>query len=252
MELTVLGSSGAWPGPGRAASGYLLRHDGFTAIMDIGPGVLSNAQRHVAYDRIDALLVSHEHPDHCLDLYSLYTARRFHPQPLAPLPLYAPRGVFERVVALEDAEGAEEMGRVFDVHEMEPGHDVEVGPFRISTRLLPHWVRDLGMRIRADGAVLAYTGDTGPSEEIEVLARDADLLVAEASWQDADMGREPPPFHLTARQAAEAAGRAGARSLLLTHFWPTHDRQVSRDQAREAFHGDLLVADEGLRLEVGS
>jgi ribonuclease BN (tRNA processing enzyme) len=221
-------------------------------VIDLGPGVLSAAQLQVSYHEIDALLISHEHPDHCLDLYMLFNARRFHPQPLPPLPLYAPGGVFARVASLEDDAGVDEMRRVFDVVEVEPGSDVEVGPLRISTRLLPHWVPNIGMRIEAGGRSMVYTGDTGPSEDIEVLARDADLLVAEASWQDADMGREPPPFHLTARQAAGHAARAGVRSLLLTHFWPTHDREVSREQAREAFGGEPLVAEEGARFEVGA
>ena len=251
MELIVLGSSGAWPGPGRAASGYLLRHDGFQVLIDMGPGVLSAAQRHVPYHEVDAVLISHQHPDHCLDLYSLYTARRFHPERLTPMPVHAPAGVFERVAALEDDAGAE-MRSVFEVRELESGGHVEVGPFRVSTRLLPHWVPDLGMRIEADGRTMAYTGDTGPSTEIEELARGADLLVTEASWQDADMEREPPPFHLTARQAAEHATRAEARSLLLTHFWPTHDRAVSREQAREAFAGELVLAEEELKVEVGA
>jgi ribonuclease BN (tRNA processing enzyme) len=248
VELTVLGSSGAWPGPGRAASGYLLRHDRFHALLDLGPGVLSAVQRHVPHDRIDALLISHEHPDHCLDLYMLFTARRFHGEPLPPLAVYAPPGVFERVAALEDAEGVAEMQRVFDVREVGPGADFETGPLVVSTRLLPHWVPNMGMRIEADGVVLAYTGDTGPSEEIEALARGADLLLAEASWQDS--GKERPPFHLTARQAAEHAARAEAPRLMLTHFWPSDDREVSRRQAEEAFRGELVLADEGVSIQV--
>src|SRR5207237_834507 len=95
--------------------------------------------------------------------------------------------------------------------EVEAGSEFEVGPFRFTTALLPHWVPNSGMRISADGSVLCYTGDTGPSEDIEVLARDADLLVIEASWQDRDLERRPQPFHLPARSGTSSGTGSGPR-----------------------------------------
>jgi len=142
------------------------------------------------------------------------------------------------------------MHEVYDLREVDAGTEFDVGPFRFETRLLPHWVRNSGMRISLDGTVVAYTGDTGPSEDIEVIARDADLLIVEASWQDADLASGKQPFHLTARQSAEHATRAGARRTMLSHFWPGADRNLSREQAAEAYEGELLVAEEGLTVEV--
>jgi ribonuclease BN (tRNA processing enzyme) len=250
MELTVLGSSAAWPGPGLAASGYLLREDGFSAVLDLGTGAMSNLQLHLPHERLDAIVITHEHIDHCIDLYSVYMARFFHSEPLPPLPVYAPPGVFARVAALEDDEGVAQMRAIFDVHEVEPGGSFEAGPLRVSTRLLPHWVPNSGLRIQSNGRTLVYTGDTGPSDEIEALARGADLVVAEASWQGT-FGEGRPPYHLTARQAAEHATRAGVGRLVLSHFWPGHDREVSREEAATAFDGELVMAHEGMRLEVG-
>jgi ribonuclease BN (tRNA processing enzyme) len=249
VELTVLGSSAAWPDAGLAASGYLLRQDGFHALLDLGTGVLSNLQLHIPHQRLDAVVITHSHIDHCIDLHPLYMARLFHPEPLPPLPLFAPPGVFERVAGLEDADGVAEMRRLFDVREVEPGTSFEAGPLRVSTRLLPHWVPNAGLRIQADGKVLVYTGDTGPSEEIEALARDADMVVAEASWQP-EQAEGRPPFHLTAGQAAGHAARAGAGRLVLSHFWPGADRDASRDEAAAVFGGELVIAREGMRLEV--
>jgi ribonuclease BN (tRNA processing enzyme) len=204
----------------------------------------------IPHERLDAVLITHRHLDHCLDVYPLTVARVFHPDPLERLPLYAPPGVFERIAALEDAEGVEEMrNRIFDVRAFEPGDAFEVGPLRVSTRLMPHAVPNAGYRIEAEGRVLAFTGDTGPSKEIEELGRDADLVVAEASWLVAD--EEMGPIHLTAAQAGEHAARSGADALMLTHFWPGVDRDASRTQAAELFDGDLHVADEGMRVEVG-
>ncbi|MDP9341929.1 MAG: MBL fold metallo-hydrolase [Actinomycetota bacterium] len=250
MELTVLGSSAAWPDAGLAASGYLLREDGFNAVLDLGTGVLSNLQLHIPHQQLGAVIITHSHIDHCIDLHPLFMARLFHPEPLPPLPLFAPPGVFERVAGLEDAEGVAEMRKLFDVHEVEPGAGFEAGPLRVSTRLLPHWVPNAGLRIQADGRVLVYTGDTGPSEEIEALARDADAAVIEASWRP-EQAEGRPPFHLTARQAAEHAARAGAGRLVLSHFWPGADRDASRDEAAAVFDGEITVAHEGMRLEVG-
>jgi ribonuclease BN (tRNA processing enzyme) len=250
VRVTVLGSSGAFPAAGGAASGYLLEHEGFHLALDFGTGALSNLQRYVATAELDAIVLSHEHMDHCLDLHPLFVARFFVPEPLPSLPLWAPPGAFDRIAVLEDDEGRQQMQGVYDVHEVEAGGEFEVGPFRFATRLLPHWVPNSGMRITADGAVLAYTGDTGPSDEIEAIARDADLLIAEASWQDADLASGKQPFHLTARQSAQHATRAGARRTLLSHFWPGSDRNLSREQAAEAYDGELLLANEGLAVEV--
>jgi ribonuclease BN (tRNA processing enzyme) len=249
VRLTVLGTSGAYPGPGRAATGYLLQHDGFSVAVDLGSGVMSNLQQYVPHNQVDAVVISHEHVDHCVDLYSLWMARYFHPDPLPPMPLFAPKGVFDKVARLhDDPLNMEDMRARFDIHDVEPGSSFEVGPFRVETRLMPHWVPNMGMRWQTDGQILAYTGDTGPSEEIEAIGRDADALVTEASWLD---GQDNRPYHLTARQAAGHAARAGARKLVLSHFWPTNDRESSREQAAEAYEGEIVLAEEGMTLELG-
>jgi len=248
LRLTVLGSSAAWPAPGGAASGYLLEHEGFVAAVDFGTGTLANLQLHVPHERLGAVVITHEHLDHCIDLYPLNVARVWFGEPLPPLPVFALPGVFDRLLALEDAEGAEEMRRMFDVREITPGHDFEVGPFRVGTRMLPHWVPNSGLRFEAGGTVLAYTGDTGPSEEIAALGHGADLLLVEASWHERPPGIDP--FHLTAREAGGFAAEAGAGRLMLTHFWPGRDRETSRIQAAEAFGAEPILAREGLSVEV--
>lgn len=246
MELTVLGSCGTWPGAGRAASGYLLRHAGTSVWLETGTGTLANLQRHVALADLDAIVISHEHADHMIDLVPTYYARRYGGLGARALPLYAPPGVLDVVRGIVGS--AEELPRTFDVHTVEPGSSLEIGPFRIATRRMAHFdLPALGFRIEADGATLAYTGDTGPCEAIEDLARDADLLLAEAVWQDGDAGG---PFHLSAREAGRYAAAAGARRLALTHLWPSRDADVSRAQAATEYGADVEIAVEDGHWEV--
>jgi ribonuclease BN (tRNA processing enzyme) len=250
MELIVLGTYAAWPGAGGAASGYLLRTDDFNLVIDLGTGAFANLQRHIPHDRIDGIVISHVHLDHCLDLAPLFFARFLREETLPPLVLASPSGVIDRIGRLE--EGTEpQLHESFAVKEVEPGESFEMGPFSFETRLLPHLVPNMGMRIATSGGSMAYTGDTGPSPEIEALARGTDLLVAEASWLDGQ-GTSMGPIHLTARQAAEHAARARVPHLVLSHFWPTIDRSESRRQAEEAFTGTLTMAEENRSVRFGT
>src|SRR6266511_5082178 len=211
MELTILGASGAWRGPGAAANGFLVRAGRYHLVLDFGMAVLPNLQRYLPHEQIDAMFISHEHWDHCLDLYPLFLARFFRPDPLPPLPVLAPAGVFDRIAAMEDEEGAVEIRKSFEFREVEPGVDFEVGPFAVRTSLLPHWVPNLGVRLEAEDTALAYTGDTGTSSDIEALAREADVLIAEASWHPRGGGERgaPRPRALLADQRPRGFSRAG-------------------------------------------
>ncbi len=102
------------------------------------------------------------------------------------------------------------------------------------------------MRLAAPGLVVAYTGDTGPDPALAELGRDADLFIVDAT----DAPGDRPPLNLTARQAGEAAAAAGARRLMLTHFWPGNDRERARADAAAAFPGEILIADEGAVVEL--
>jgi ribonuclease BN (tRNA processing enzyme) len=248
VELTALGTSGGWPGAGRAASGYLVGHDGFNVVLDLGTGTLSRLQELLDLDDVGGIVISHGHYDHFLDLYPLFIARFYEECLTGPIPVVGPPGFFEKLYTLTDDDGAD-MRSVLEPREVELSSSFELGPFRFEARPMTHLVPTIGVRMSADGTTIAYTGDTGPTDEVEALARGADVLLAEAALQDMD---EPPWFHLTARQAATYAAKAGAGRLVLSHFWPTHDRDASREQAAEAYPGDLVLFDDGAKLEVAS
>jgi ribonuclease BN (tRNA processing enzyme) len=209
---------------------------------------MANLQRHIGLLDLDAVIFSHEHPDHFLDLYPYFYARLFHPENPAPLPLFAPPGAFGRARSLVSDSGRVNMGRAFDVREVDPGDDIQIGPFRILTAPMRHPVPTLGMRFEADGATLAYSADTGPTEALVSLSRGADVLMSEATWLEAP--QEVEPLHLTGREAGEHAARAGVGTLLLTHIWPTFDHEEVADRARETFQGPVVLAREGLEVDL--
>ncbi|MGK5555317.1 MBL fold metallo-hydrolase [Actinomadura kijaniata] len=230
MRLTVLGGSGAWPTPERACGGFLLEHDGFTVLIDPGYGTMP-----LVPDRVDAVLVSHGHPDHCADLNPLLRARVLGDREFPPLPVHAPPGALDAVLALDKPRM---LAGGYVQHDIEPGRTREVGPFRMEAWSLPHHVPNAGLRLTADGRAFAYTGDTGPAPELVELARDADILLAEATY----VGRVPEedaPYLSTAVQAGRTAAAAGVGRLVLTHLWPGTSPEDAEAAARRHFGGAI-------------
>lgn len=238
VRVTVLGGCGAWPTAGQACSGYLVEHDGFRLLLDPGYATFPRLLEHCGPVDVDAVLVSHGHPDHCADLNPLLRARALGERPAPALPVYAPRGALDAVLAL-DRPGM--LAGALALHEFDPGDRFGAGPFRTDTWLLPHHVPNAGMRLTAGGTVLAYTGDTGPSPDLVPLARDADVFLSEATYVDR-VPAEDAPYLMTARGAGEYAARAGVGRLLLTHLWPGADPGASRRAAADHFGGPVDVA----------
>jgi len=254
-HLIVLGSCGAWPEPGRACSGFVVESDGFRVVVDLGYGTLSRLLAYVGTTNaagIDAVLVTHRHADHAADLHGLFRARWFGARRAGPIPLYSPAGVIEMLVSMEEdpEQSRSNLEQVFDWHPL-PHSDYDVGPLRLRSFALPHWVPNAGIRLECEQFTVAFTGDCGPDPALAELGRDADLYVVEAT--DREFGDEQaqgtadrqPKFHLNAREAGQAAREARARRLLLTHFWPGNDREKSLAAAATVFHGPIALAEEG-------
>ena len=246
MRLTVVGCSGSYPGPDSSASCYLLEadHDGrvWRVLLDLGSGALGALQRYADPLSIDAVLLSHLHADHCLDLCGYYVLRKYHPTgPQPPIPVWGPAGAADRMARAYDLPTDPGMTAEFDFHSW--AGPVQVGPFTVVPMPVAHPVAAYGLRIAADGATLAYTGDTGPTPVLDDLARDADLFLAEASFRSVDSS--PPDLHLTGAEGGAIAPRAGARRLVLTHVPPWHDPQEALAEARTTFAGPSELARPG-------
>lgn len=243
MKVTVLGSCAAWPEPGRACSGYLVEHDGFRLVLDLGFATLPRLLRYCPGGAVDAVVITHRHSDHCVDLNGLLRVRHYGEPALPRIPLLCPPDVAELVDTLEPRP---RLAELFDVYELPGSH--RVGPFDVAGVALPHYVPNAGIRLTTPDGTLAYTGDTGPDPALAELGARADLYIMEATLQAEPEPGEPRNV-LTAREAGHWARQAGARRLLLTHFWPGSDRDVSLRQAREEFAGEILLADEDLVID---
>jgi ribonuclease BN (tRNA processing enzyme) len=244
MRVTVIGCSGSFPGPDSPASCYLLEADGFRLVLDLGNGALGVLQRYAELFGIDAICLSHLHADHCVDLGAYWVARQYTEQgPRPSIPVYGPPGTAERVAGF----GGEDLERVrerFDFIDHAP--ETGIGPFRVITERMNHPVETYGFRIEHAGWRLAYSADTGESDALVRLAEGVDLLLCEASFLDGPDNR--PNLHLSGRQAAEHAVRAGAGELVLTHLVPWHDRDRSLAEAAAVYRGPLSLATTGMVL----
>ena len=242
MKLTVVGCSGSMPGPSAPASAYLLEHDGFRLLIDCGSGASGVLQNYLKFGDLHAVIISHLHADHCLDLVPLSTGRRYHPNaPFPTLPVYGPDGLQQRVCNAFDRWPADSLEDVFAFGLIAMGA-YEIGPFRVDTALMAHPVETYGMRFTAGERSITYSSDTGPCDALVELAQDTDLLLCEATNVD---GEEAPGLHLTARQAGEHAGRARARRLILTHLPPWADPMRALSQASGGYSGTIECAKPG-------
>jgi ribonuclease BN (tRNA processing enzyme) len=238
LSVTVLGCSGSYAGPGGACSGYLL-DDGTTKVwVDAGSGTLANLQRHLAVDEVDALVLSHEHPDHWGDLEGVHVLWKYRLKRKG-FPVYAPAGLRQRTY--------EPSSSAFTWHDVTDGDTVEVGTMAFTFSRTDHGPETLGMRVDAGGRSFGYSADTGPAWSLEALGPGLYLALCEATMTIEEEGTLQ---HLSARQAGSTARAAGAGRLVLTHLWATLDPEQSRRDGAAAFGAPVDVATVGARYEL--
>jgi ribonuclease BN (tRNA processing enzyme) len=243
MDLTIVGCSGSFPGPASPASCYLVTAEGFRLVVDLGNGAIGALQRYASAEDIDAVLISHLHADHCLDMCSYQVFRTYHPSgPLPRIPVYGPAGTADRLNRAAGGDSGHPMSDAFNFVTLAPGK-TEIGPFAVTAEHMNHPVETFGFRLAQGGRAIAYSADTGPTDQLVGLAGEADVLLCEASFVDGP--GLPPDLHLTARQAGEHAGRAGVGGLVLTHLVPWNSPDVSRAEAASSFPGPLSLAVPG-------
>ena len=242
MKVTVVGSSGTFPEVGKPAAGLLITHEGTRVLCDVGPGTLTALQLDV--DLLDGVVISHQHPDHCSDVLTLFHALTYRPEPPPPMPLVAPQSVWDRLTGFVE----KEMG-CFAFRAVDDGDRVLFGDVEVRFAKMNHSVPTVGSRWEANNRSLFYTGDTGAGGSWRAAATGVNLLVCEASYQDATWDSSYPQ-HMTARQAGEVAREVGAEALMLTHIPPYLDKSVSVAEAEEAFGRPVWLAVPGAEYSV--
>jgi ribonuclease BN (tRNA processing enzyme) len=248
MRLTVLGSAASYAGQGQACAGYLIEGGGARVLFDCGNGVLAKLARVLDPLTVDAVFITHGHPDHFVDLYALQSLLRYAPEGPAPsLPLWVPNGLFERMQALLSDRGRTELYEAFRCSELTAGESVRIRDLTVTPCPVEHTPPTFALVAEADGVRLCYTADTAPTADVLAAARGADLLLAEATLPEAYAGRAP---HLTAGQAGALARDADVSALVLTHVWPSNDRSAMVVQAAAEFDGPVSVASEYAMYEV--
>ncbi|WP_068398495.1 MBL fold metallo-hydrolase [Kribbia dieselivorans] len=247
MRLTIVGCSGSFAGPASPASCYLLRAPWqgreFSLVLDLGNGSLGALQRHLELGELDAVALSHLHPDHCLDVTGLYVTRKYDPSGAQSekLPVYGPAGTAERMAAAYEGIGPEGMTNEFDFRTIEDRVSFEAGPFRVTPLLVWHPVEAYGFRVECGDRVIAYSGDTDACAALAPLFQGADLVLADSAFVD---GRdETAGIHMSGSRAAQAAVDAGGvRRLMLTHIPAWNDPEVCRAQAAAVWPGEVELA----------
>ncbi|MFG3259112.1 MBL fold metallo-hydrolase [Streptomyces sp. NPDC048172] len=253
MKLTVVGCSGSFPSTESACSSYLVEADGYRLLLDMGNGALGELQRHCGLYDLDAIALSHLHADHCIDMCGYFVARYYRVEGgrCAPIPVYGPEGTEERLTtAYADTPTEKSMSEVFDFRSLAAHGAYEAGPFRVRAELVDHPVEAYAFRVEhvESGKTLTYSGDTGPCAALEEAARGTDLFLCEASFTH---GKESiPGLHLNGREAGEAAQRAGAGRLVLTHVPPWTDPQINLRDAKTVFDGPVDMARPGAVYEL--
>lgn len=241
MKLTIIGCAGTFPAPASGCSSYLLEQDGFRLLLDVGNGSTGALQEACGLLGPDAVVVSHLHGDHYLDLITYTYARRYHPDGMPPLlPVFGPSTIQDAMIRAYGKGVDSLLDEVYDFHPVDRDSVVEIGPFQVDLRRVNHPVETYGMRISGGGRTMTYSADTGISDALVELANDVDLFLCEASYLDGDAN--PPNIHLTGRAAAEHAVKASAQRLVLTHLVPWGDAARTVAEAKSVYDGDIAVA----------
>ncbi|MDZ5623399.1 MBL fold metallo-hydrolase [Nocardioides bizhenqiangii] len=251
FRMTVVGCSGSYPGPDSPASCYLVQAEvgdrTWSVVVDLGNGALGALQRYVDPLEVDAVLLSHLHADHCVDMTSYYVLRKYHPVGTQPkIPVWGPSGTALRLANAYDLPTSPGMSEEFEFHTYDA--PFTVGPFEIEAFAVDHPVEAYGMRIsatteEAGRRTLAYSGDTGPTPSLLEIAADADLFLCEASFRDGD--DNPPGLHLTGAECGETAAKCKVKRLVLTHVPPWHDAQGMLAESLAVYDGPTELAAAG-------
>jgi len=260
VQVTVLGKSPSWQDADGACSGYLVEDGGSRVLVDCGSGVFSQLRRFVDYVDVDAVVVSHMHADHFLDLvpfaHALSYAPRQQPVPVAGWPgtehparprLLLPPGGLELLHVLSQAGGEPRLfDRAFELREYDVAETLRVGSLRARFQPVPHYIPTNAIELTSTSngsGRFTYGADHCPTDALRDFAANTDLLMLEATLPRPE--RDGPRGHMTPGEAGEHAAGCAAARLVLTHISDELDYDWAIAEARRAYAGPIEIARAG-------
>jgi len=248
VKLTIVGPGPAYTRRRLSSSCYLVEHGPAALLLDLGHGSFANLARRREPASLTAILISHLHPDHHIDLVPLRHYLMYAPHPAGRVALHAPADLRRRYDELNGERGFLDV--LLPEPDLAPGERT-VGPFSITIGRVTHTDASFGFRVAlrgTGGPGLVYSGDCGRPEDLVALLRPGDTLLSEASFGGA--GPVDEVEHLTGAQAGQAARDGGASRLVLTHVLDESHRGVVAG-ARRVFDGPTELARPGLQVDFG-
>ena len=248
LRLCPLGSGTANTRVGGSLSGFGVRAGAHAVVLDLGAGALARLLDEADPAELDALVITHAHPDHCIDLFALHVYLAHGPGRQEPLPLFTPPGLAGRFSAFG---GVDHWDEVFATSELPPpAGRLQIRPeLTLAWQEVPHLPPTFALRLEHGAGSICFGADCGPNDELGSFARDVDVLILECSF-----GTGPVPGgvpHLDAAGVVDIARAARPGRLLLTHCYPEHDRRATLTAVSDALDCPVAWAEEGERVEFG-
>jgi ribonuclease BN (tRNA processing enzyme) len=245
IRWTTLGNA-PYPRPDEPCSGFLLQAGGANVLVDIGGGTLAALQQYIRLEDLHAVWISHLHADHFNDMPLLYYAFAFAERPMRKIPVLGPKGWAGKVEEFVKSSVEHKMSSFFQVVELKDRGIAEIGDLRIQARTVEHGVPAFGLTARYGDKGMAYSGDSGPCENLVTLSKGVRVLVAECFSREIQI----PSVHLSPEDAGLTAAHAGVARLVLTHLGPGLSDEEAIERAGSTFNGAIEVAHPGTMLEV--
>jgi len=251
LQLDVIGAGPAYTDrPGASGAAYLMRHGSTAILLDLGQGSFPRLAQAIEPSSLDAVVVSHLHPDHFIDLVALRHYLRFEFHPSRHVRVIAPPGLAARLDALHDQPGFSAV--TLDIEDVAQGART-IGDMTVEARKVTHTDDSHAYRVASASGVgpgLVYTGDCGRAEDIDALVRPGDTLLSEVSFGPGPAPQDSP--HLDGRAVGALAGRTGVGTVLLTHLQMGFDEAATIDAVRDAYSGPITLVAPGDRFAIGA
>jgi ribonuclease BN (tRNA processing enzyme) len=240
----------------RACSAYLVEDGDFAFALDFGTGAFANIRRYRDYDKLDAVVISHMHADHFLDLIPLRYAIRYGSKKRANrLPVWMPPGGIQMLRSMTSVFTGEGNGdfldEAFDLREFDPAAALPIGAGRLRFAPTTHFITSFAIRYERNGTSITYSADTAPDRRVVELARGTDLFLCEATLLADEVEQGGIRGHSSSKEAGQMAADAGVGRLVLTHYSQDATPHDLVDGARSIYKGEIVIADDHEIITVG-